>query len=374
MKKIIKSIFLLVIFSLVFTTTVFANQKLDAIGKKNLRSANMHKGGKRYDKAIGFYLKVLEENPDHIEAAEKLGDIYFSAKQDYENAYKYLVMAIKSIDKEIDEYKKLQQEKPKKKKKYQKKINKYLKEKEKIQKYVQSCWIKIYKQGIEKVQKNEYLPALKVFMHLNEIAPDSSKTLKMISYCYLKSDSLDKAIKYLNKALQIKEDYKARAQLADLYFKKKDFENAAKQYEILIKNDPKNPDNYYNICLVYTNLKDFDKALENINKFIELKPDDKDGYALAFETARMKDGNDLDTQIKYYKKYADLDKDNPVTMQYIFSLLYKAGKYNEALKYGEIWFNLDKTKETAKLIAGCAYQAGKKDLYKKYNKIAENLK
>ncbi len=374
MKKILVKVNILALFLLLISTSIYANQKLDAVGKKNLRSGNMHKAGKRYDKAISFYLKVLKENPNHIEASEKLGDIYYSAKKDYEKAYKYLTNAMQSIDMEIAALKKLQQEKPKKKKKYQKMIDKYLKEKDRIGKYVASSWVKIYKKGVDAVKNNDFAGALKLFCHLNKIAPDSSKTLKMISYCYLKQDSLDKSIDFLQKALALEEDYKARAQLADLYFKKKDYKNAAQQYEKLIEMDPKIPDNYYNICLVYNNLKEYDKALKSIDKFIELKPNDKDGYALAFETARSKDPDDLQTQIKYYKKYADLDKDNPTTMQYIFSLYFQAKQYKKALEYGELWYNLVKTKEAAQMVAGCAYKAKEMDIFKKYNELSKKLK
>ncbi len=383
MNRNFRKIAVLLLIVLMIAGSIYANQKLDAVGKKNLRSGKMHKNGKRYEKAIPLFEKVLEENPNHIEAAEKLGDIYYSGLKDYEKAYKYLKLAIENIDKEIAEYKKLQQEKPKKKKKYQKHIDKYLKEKAKLEKYLQSSWAKMYIKASSVINpkalgseptKENFTEALQRFMHLYKITPDSAKTLKMIGYCYTKLDSSDKAIEYLKLSLAKKEDYITRAKLADMYFKKKDYANAAKQYEKLIELDPKKPDNYYNICLVYNDLNDYDKALKAIDKFLELKPDDKDGYLLAVQTASKKNPDDLNAQIKYYKKYTDLSLDDASALQTMASLYYKNKDYKNSLDYAIKWFELSKSKDALELVVGAAFKAKEKEKYQKYSKMLKNFK
>ena len=379
MDKKFYKVTLIIALIMMLAVGVFANQKLHAQGGKNLRSGNMHKSGKRFNKAIPFFEKVLEKYPNNIESAEKLGDIYFSGKTDYKKAYEYLIMATNSINSEIAELKKMQEEKPKKAKKYKKSIKKYLEESEKLTPYIQSCWVKIYKQGQKKAEADDYEGAIAIYDDLLNMAPDSTQTIKMLSYCYGKMGNNDKAIEYLLKALSKKEDMKARAQLASLYFSSKKYALAVEEYKKVIEADSTIPENYYNISLLYNDLGQYENALKAIDKYIELKPEDKDAYVLGFQAVKEIDDKDIKSQIKYYQKFADLSPDNSSAQQYIFTLLYQDKQYDKALEYGEKWYNVvkdnkDEAKNAAQLLSVCAFKAKNKEAQAKYSNIIKSFK
>ncbi len=97
MRELKKILFLIGFISIFGTSLLIASQDLSVQGKKNLRSANMHLGGGRTEKALPLYEMVLEENPNQIDALNNLASIYFDFKADYPQARDYFIRLINVV-------------------------------------------------------------------------------------------------------------------------------------------------------------------------------------------------------------------------------------------------------------------------------------
>jgi tetratricopeptide (TPR) repeat protein len=98
---------------------------------------------------------------------------------------------------------------------------------------------------------------------------------------YALRGEFEKAIQYLNKAIELKPDY------LDAYFLRGNAysdsgqpELAVKDFNYVIQQKPEQPVTYYNRSLAYLDLKQFDQAIADLGKVIQLSPDDPAGYNL----------------------------------------------------------------------------------------------
>ncbi|MDY0219490.1 MAG: tetratricopeptide repeat protein, partial [Candidatus Cloacimonas acidaminovorans] len=97
-----KQIIIFCLMLLVLTACSTARQKLSPQGNVNLKTADVYYSQQDVEQAEIYYLKVLEDNPDHAIALRRLGDISlfkaenFSAREVefYEDAYHYYTKAI----------------------------------------------------------------------------------------------------------------------------------------------------------------------------------------------------------------------------------------------------------------------------------------
>ncbi len=90
---------------------------------------------------------------------------------------------------------------------------------------------------------------------------------------YLKCNDLDTARKYFTQALDISpEDEVAAYNVAEILFSNQSIDEAIRFYElaIKIKKDWSKP--YHKLGLAYLNKGDYEKALENLRKFLEMDP------------------------------------------------------------------------------------------------------
>lgn len=83
-----------------------------------------------------------------------------------------------------------------------------------------------------------------------------------------------KSIDYLTKCLeQNPRHFEAHYNLANAYSDMGNFALARTHYEVAIEIAPEFPNSYYNLGLVLISLKDYRKAIDVINKYIDLSPD-----------------------------------------------------------------------------------------------------
>ncbi len=178
--------------------------------------------------------------------------------------------------------------------------------------------MKLFDEGNKLIEAGQYDEALKVFEEFLIKYPQIHQVHLNIGTCYLKKDDLDKAEAefklVLEKTIEVYGDYKkdtaaslrAFAGLGEIYLKRNDLETARKYFtqalevspedevaaynvaEILfshqnvdeairfyelaikIKKDWSKP--YHKLGLAYLNKGDFEKALENLRKFLEIDP------------------------------------------------------------------------------------------------------
>jgi aldose 1-epimerase len=89
----------------------------------------------------------------------------------------------------------------------------------------------------------------------------------------LRKSDFDLAQKYFTQALQISpEDEAAAYNVGEIFFSNQKLDEAVRYFEMAIQIKSTWPKPYYRLGLVYLNKGDYPKALENLNKFVELDP------------------------------------------------------------------------------------------------------
>lgn len=351
--------------------------KLSGQAKSDLRSANMYRNQGIFDKALHYYNAVLETEPTHIEALENSAGINFDINNDYFKAHSLYVRAIDSVKEILSEYNTLQQQDEREAEKFYKKtIKKYdLEAKlENLLKLRDSCWIKIYNSGQNLFKNEQYEQALETFENLLTIGPDSVKTLKMLAYIHYNLGNLEES-----SALEMKvaaldpTDEIVRQKIASTFFEKQDFASAAIWFQEAINANPENPDNYFNLGLVYDNLEDTENALIAMEQSLELDPENLDAVLMASNYALAL--KDLPKQIVFLKKAVALSPENIDYLSFLSYILVQDKKYDEMLEYAMQWHELDpNSKEAIQLIYQGAKETGDKELEKKFEAILRNMK
>lgn len=106
-----------------------------------------------------------------------------------------------------------------------------------------------------------------------------NKQCEVDAYCNLgilksQHDDLAQSINYLTKALELNpRHFEAHYNLANVYADMGNYPLAKTHYEVSISIDPDFPDAYYNLGLVLISLKQYAKAIEIINEYINRSPD-----------------------------------------------------------------------------------------------------
>lgn len=188
----------------------------------------------------------------------------------------------------------------------------------------------LYLIGIVKsLAKNEdkiYI-AQKMFEQLQE--KDDDKYYETGAFIYRKLNDTKKIMELCEEALERGEKFindKIYKALAFSYVDQGELKKAIKTYKELLKKYPKDKDNYgiyADLSFAYYNLEENDKALENINKAIEMMPNKDILYIRKGDiVARV---NGIESAIKEYERAIELNplnkeayerKDNAIAIMY----------------------------------------------------------
>jgi tetratricopeptide (TPR) repeat protein len=423
------NIIIISIILVIFAGSLIADtQDLTSEGNKNFRSAKMHLNGGRFEKALPLYLLVIEENPNHIESLENIAGIYYDYKGDYFEASKYYSQTIAAIDNEINALEQEKIENPKKEKKNNKKIDKFLESRERLEKLNSSCWIKLFRIAQNKfsnssaffslqpdtldttdpevlaqlnsVLSKAFMDTIKIadiennpvnleeihakfdqlldesiqdFQKLDEFAPDSTKTLKMLAYAYSIQGDEEKTLEYFIKVAELdKNDEIVRQKIANTYFERENHEEALKWFQAAASINPENQDNYYNMAIVYIQLEDTLNTYESFKKVVKYNPQNLDAILNASNYAATL-GN-IDESIKYLEMAIEIEPDNIDFISFLCYKLYQEERFTETVKYAQMWYDLDnKSSDAAQMIYHSAKKIGNTELEKKFEDILKNM-
>lgn len=377
LKFLVTSIVLLVLSGSLFA----ASQELTADGKKNLRSANMHLGGQRYEKALPLYEAVIEENPHNIVALEKAGSIYYNIKKDYLKARSRFITAIQEINNIYAEYEELKKTDEKAADKFYKKQIKKAKLDEileQLDQFKDSCFIQLINAGKVKLKEEDYNGAIQIFTDVINVIPDSTISYRLMALSYEKLEDTEKSIIYFRKTAELDPtDIIARQKLANYYFNMKNYEGAGKMYMESAELEPGNPDNFYNAGLAFMNAKKDTLAYNAFTDSYKLNPTNIDVIITLSNLALKMDKNEEST--RYLMEAVNLDKedgkvDNPDYVTTLCYKLYGLKQFDELLKYAEVWFETDPlSKEAIQMLYNASKELNNKELMSKYEKIYKQM-
>ncbi len=137
-----------------------------------------------------------------------------------------------------------------------------------------TCYLK--KDELDKAEAEFKTVLEKTIEVYGDYKKDPAATLRAFSglgEIYLKRNDLDTARKYFSQALEISpEDEVAAYNVAEILFSHQNIDEAIRYYEmaIKIKKDWSKP--YHKLGLAYLNKGDYEQALVNLRKFLEMDP------------------------------------------------------------------------------------------------------
>ena len=146
--------------------------------------------------------------------------------------------------------------------------------------------IKEYNKGGDYLREKDYKNALPFYEKAVKIDSDFAFAWDNIGVCNRNLGNYDAAISAYKKSKKIDPNgITAFHNIALAYIGKNDFKNAIKSYRTLAELDDKNPEVYYGTGMVYYyNLKDYEKALNNMCKAYNLYIDQNSPYRTDAET------------------------------------------------------------------------------------------
>jgi tetratricopeptide (TPR) repeat protein len=137
-----------------------------------------------------------------------------------------------------------------------------------------TCYLK--KEELDKAEAEFKLVLEKTVEVYGDYKKDPAASLRALSglgEIYLKRNDLDTARKYFTQALEISpEDEVAAYNVAEILFSHQNIDEAIRYYEmaIKIKKDWSKP--YHKLGLAYLNKGDYEQALVNLRKYLEMDP------------------------------------------------------------------------------------------------------
>ena len=381
MKKFKKILFIFGIISIFGTSLLFASQELSVQGKKNLRSANMHLGGDRHEKALPLYELVLEENPNQIDALNNVAAIYYDMKGDYPKAREYFIRLIDVINSVFAEYEEIKTTDEKAAKKFFKENIKKTKLEDMLESVIHfrdNCITQMVNSGKLKIQSEEYEAAIEIFTNIAEIVPGNTVAYRLMALCYEKLDDMENARNYFIKTAELDStDVYAKQQVASLYYNEEKFIEAGNWYLEAAKNEVENPDNYYNAGLAYKNAGNDSLSYSAFQQALEFDPENINIVVTLSNIALSLKDNKASTL--YLQKAVNIDLvdgtiDNPMYVTTLCYKMYGLKKFDELIKYAEMWHSFDSSsKEAVQMLYNASKELNNKELMNKYNKMYQDM-
>ncbi len=162
----------------------------------------------------------------------------------------------------------------------------------------------------------------------------------------------------------LKKDEKILRNVAEFYFQKNYFEDAAEVFTYLLEIE-KNGEMYQKLGFCYQKMNDFRKALETYQKaeLYELnKKWNLNKIALCYRNLKQPD-----KALEYYREAETLDEENLSIQLNIGHCLLELGEYEEALKcYFKVEYLEPGNKKVWRPIGWCSFVVGKKEQAEKY--------
>lgn len=338
-------------------------QKLSPQANVALKSANVYYAQKDTEQALPLYQQVLANNPDHVIALRRVGDINLYNgetfadravefnKAAYENYARALVAYETFIEVTDDD----------------------IIDKRDIAKRKESAWIRIYKEGEKQKTEGNSKDALSTFELA--YALDNNRIEPLIRMKEIYTTDLNDKVKAEQIMLQL---YSAKPnelpiiqELAAYYYNEKNYSEALKYFEQARLQIPNDSNNLLNIAACHTELKDYTSASSVIEQVLSLEPTNVDALTNAQMLALATNNNTA--RIGYLKRLLQI-RDNSDDYTTICALLNIEKQYVDLLTYAGKWYDYDNTSKTAVqfLLLG-AQQTQDKALIKRYTDILQKM-
>jgi tetratricopeptide (TPR) repeat protein len=358
-----KLIIIAVALILVLSACSNARQKLSPQGNVNFKTANVYYQQKNVEQAETYYLKVLEDNPDHVVALRRMADInLFNGEQFLERtiefnqkAFDYYIRAITITEAfpELTDQEKIDLRDMKKRR--------------------DSAWTRIYLAAEAQLKEGNTQAAMTTFELANKLNPSRPEPMIQLKNIYqnqLKDDAKTEQI-LLTLLKDDPDNLNYLQEIGAFYYNKDNYTEAVKYFEKAKLQLPRDVNNYMNLSASYYDLQDYPKAMAAMQMALEIEPVNPDLLDNARSIASKM--NDKDKAIYYLKRLIDI-RSKEEDYAILLGLLLEKENYKEMVEYGEKWYNWNKASRfAAEYIKLAAQRTGNKSLEAKYDAIIKAM-
>lgn len=133
-----------------------------------------------------------------------------------------------------------------------------------------------FSQGTNRLMDKDYTEALKHLLEANNLEPENPLILNNLGMAYYFKGKPDIAKTFIKQSLELDpKNSDARNNLASIYFTEKNYDEAIKEYEVILADLLYNHTYraYYNLALIYLAKNDIKKAQFNLEQSIGLRAD-----------------------------------------------------------------------------------------------------
>lgn len=175
----------------------------------------------------------------------------------------------------------------------------------------------IYNKGVDHLDSSDFKSAEKCFRKVYKLRPKNYKNLYNLALVNFELGKYQKAEEYFLKAMNLKlDDMDLYYNLGLLYFNEGKKEEAIEYFRKALElSEAKDEDALFNMATAYTDLQDYDMAIQSMSKVVELRPEDID-YRMVladiYEKLIAETGNvqDVDFAIETYREILELEENH----------------------------------------------------------------
>lgn len=180
--------------------------------------------------------------------------------------------------------------------------------------------------------------SIKYFKKILKYFPDDLDLLINIGMSYLRWGNVDEALKYLNRALSKKEQPRILCLISNCYRELEDYEKSLEYIDKALELDNNYWIAYKEKSIIYINMNDFNRALDCIDRVLEIN---KDPFNLLEKYYILAELKDYKNSLEGFKNISlKMESHGVVEGYYCYyaKALACAGKYDKALELYEEYF------------------------------------
>lgn len=341
-----------------------ARQKLSPQANVNAKTAGVYYAQQNVEKAEEFYLKVLDDHPDHALSLRRMADInLFKAEQLPNRAVEFNSEAFKLYSKALDIFAT-----------YENPTNEEVLDIRDMTRRREGAWTRIYRAGEAELTAGNTQEAMEIFELAQELNPSRYEPMVRLKDIYqkeLKDDAKAEEI-LLTLIAQDPENKTYLLETGAFYFNSENYAEAVKYFEKVRKISPADTDNLMNLAYAYFEMENFSKSLEVTQAALDLQPADIDVLQNAKEIALR--GGEKELTISYLKRLINI-RSNETDYTQICMLLNETQNYDEMISYAQKWYQWDNNSEDAvQFIILGAERNGNAALVTTFSRILQNMR
>ena len=185
------------------------------------------------------------------------------------------------------------------------------------------------REAIELQNRNQLDDAKAIYKKIIVHDKNNSDAYHLISLIYLVEGKLDEARNSIIKAIELQPDISVyHSNYGNILYQSNNLEFSIQEHKRAIKLDKKNFQSFYSLGVVYTHLKNYEKAIENYQKALSL---DSESSVAHNNLANIYNNINPNLAEEHYLKVLELESNQPLPYMNISNYYLKNTKYKKCV-------------------------------------------